>query len=912
MRPGENGPRPAPAFRFPWRSAGQSERDFAEELAFHREMRFAELTRNGMSPDDAHATIDRETGDVDGARSAIAIADRTTHSIQQRRHVMGQLGQEVTHVVRRLRRARGFAFVATLTLALGIGASVLMFNVVAAVLLAPLPYADAGRVMMVWQFIPSLPVGDRLEPIGGRQFKEMQQSVRSFESVTGFRARALNLGAGADVERVNGIEATGDFFTTLGVRPELGRYFTRADETPQTTRAVVISDGLWRRRFGAERGVIGRVIDLNAEPFVVVAVAPPGFAFPRGAEMPASFAFPERADAWIPIAPPIGGPDDLAIAARLRRGATIGAARAELDGVRDAMLRLYPQAKGFFGMLAVPLRTQLVGQSERLLLSLLGAVALLLVISCVNAAQLQLAQLQRRRRDLAVRAALGAPSWRVMGGCVLEVSALAIVAAAVGTGLAVVGFDMVRAEFADKFPLLGNATFEFRSVGVAFAATMLVGLVAGLGPALSGASVPLIETLRRGSRGGGGGHGTERARRVLIVVEVTLAVVLVALAGLLGKSLTRQLTTDLGFTAPEGLTFEVTLPTNRYPERQGPTYMEHPAGVAFITGVLDRIRAIPGVEAAAMGKPLPLSGSQEWTVLWAEGVPPSTSASLQGADYTFASGDMFRALGTTLVAGRDFASSDRVDGPQVVIVNRAMAQWLWPGQSALDKRIKLGGPRSTAPWMTVIGVANDLRRYALTDTTRPEMIVPYTQKPYPTFSTLQFVVRSTLAPAQLMPEIQRAIAQVDPSVPASRVRTMEDLVSDASTSARFAAGFMAAFAGAALFLAMIGLYGVIAYSVLQRNQELGVRRALGASTGQIVRLVAREAGTLGALGVVAGTVIALGAGFAMRSMLYGVSAFDVPTIVGTVIVLGVSAMAACVVPAWRATRVEPKVALEEN
>jgi ABC-type antimicrobial peptide transport system permease subunit len=273
---------------------------------------------------------------------------------------------------------------------------------------------------------------------------------------------------------------------------------------------------------------------------------------------------------------------------------------------------------------------------------------------------------------------------------------------------------------------------------------------------------------------------------------------------------------------------------------------------------------------------------------------------------------MFRALGTTLVAGRDFTSSDREDGPQVVIVNRAMAQWLWPGRSALDKRIKLGGPTSRAPWMTVIGVASDLRRYALTDTTRPEMIVPYTQKPYPTFSTLQFAVRSRRPASQLMPEIQRAIAQVDPSVPASRVRTMEDLVSDASTSARFAAGFMAAFAGSALFLAMIGLYGVIAYSVLQRHQELGVRRALGASTAQIVQLVAREAGLLGAIGVAAGTVVALGAGVAMRSMLYGVSAFDAPTLAGTVVVLGAAAMAACVVPAWRATRVEPRVALEER
>ena len=902
---------PRPVFRFPWRRPRQSEHDFDEELAFHREMRLAELTRNGMSLDEARAVVERETGDIDEARGAIAAADRSTHASRQRRLFVQQLGQEAAHTLRRLRGERGFALVAASTLALGLGAFALMFNIVAAVLFAPLPYADAGRVLMVWQFIPSLPVGDRLEPIGGQQFVAMRTGVSSFASLAGFRARALNLVTGSNVERLNGIEATGDFFTVLGVRPELGRYFTRADETPQGDRPVVISDGLWRRRFGADRGIIGHIIELNDQPFVVVAVAQPGFAFPRGAEMPASFAFPARTDAWIPIAPPRGGPEDLAIAARLRPGATLDAARAELDGVRDAMLRQYPQAKGFFGTLSVPLRTQLVGQSRKLLLSLLGAVALLLVISCVNAAQLQLAQLQRRRRDIAVRAALGAPAWRMMFGCVLEVLTVAVVAAGAGTGLAVLGFRLLTARLADRFPLLAGASFEFRTLAVAVAATILVGLCAGLGPALAGGRVPLVETLRRAGRGLGVG-GTERLRRALIVVELTLAVALVGLAGLMGKSLSHELSAELGFTAPEGLTFEVTLPINRYPERQGPTYMEHPAGVAFITAVLDRVRAIPGVEAAAMGKPLPLSGSQEWSVFSAEGVPQPSSGVQPGADYTFASGDMFRALGSSLVAGRDFTSSDREDGVQVVIVNQAMAKWRWPGQPALGKRIKLGGAASRAPWMTVVGVATDLRRYALTDTTRPEMIVPYTQKPYPTFSTLQFAIRSKRSAAQLAPEIRRAIAQVDPSVPASNMRTLDELIGDASTSARFAADIMAAFGGSALFLAMIGLYGVIAYSVLQRSQELGLRRALGASTAQIVGLVASEAGVLGAVGAIVGTLVAIGAGFAVRSLLYGVSAFDGTTLAGAVGVLGAAAVVACVIPAWRATRIEPRVALEER
>jgi putative ABC transport system permease protein len=388
--------------------------------------------------------------------------------------------------------------------------------------------------------------------------------------------------------------------------------------------------------------------------------------------------------------------------------------------------------------------------------------------------------------------------------------------------------------------------------------------------------------------------------------------VLVALAGLMGKSLSRQLSAELGFTAPNGLTFELTLPRNRYPERQGPTYMEHASGAQFIAAALDHIRAIPGVDAAAMGKPLPLSGSQEWTVFSAENRQQPANGPIIGADYTVASGDMFRALGTPVIAGRDFNSTDREDGLPVVIVNRSMEKWLWPDASAVGKRIRLGGATSGAPWMTVVGVAADVRRYALTDTTRPEMIVPYTQKPYPTFSTLQFVVRSALPPARLAPEIQRAVAQVDPMVPISRVRTIEDLIGESSTSARFAARFMAAFGASALFLAMIGLYGVVAYSVLQRRQEFGVRRALGASGAQIVGLVAREATTLTIAGVAIGTVVALVAGFGIRSLLYGVASYDFMTLGGTIAVLGAAGLLASVAPAWRASQVEPRTALEEQ
>jgi putative ABC transport system permease protein len=507
---------------------------------------------------------------------------------------------------------------------------------------------------------------------------------------------------------------------------------------------------------------------------------------------------------------------------------------------------------------------------------------------------------------------LGAPVWRLVFGCVAEVLAIGAIAGAAGTFAALSGFRVLREQLSDKFPLLSGAAFDARTGIVALAATIVVGLAAGLGAAFVGSRVPLSETLRRGGRGLGGAAGAERLRRMLIIAEVTMAVVLVALAGLMGKSLTRQLNSELGFSAPHGLTFEVTLPSIRYPERQGPTYMEHSAGARFIARVLDGIRAIPGVDAAAMGKPLPLSGSQEWSVFSAEGQlrPPNTP--IPGADYTFASNDMFRALGTPIIAGRDFDATDRADGLPVVIVNRAMEKWLWSGASGVGKRIKLGGATSGAPWMTVIGVAANLKRYALTDTTRPEMIVPYTQRPYPTFSTLQFVIRSSLPVRVLVPEIQRAVARADPAIPVSRVRTIEDLVAESSAGARFAARFMTAFGASALFLAMIGLYGVIAYSVLQRRQEFGVRRALGASPGRIMGLVAREATVLTIAGLAIGTFVAAGAGFAMRSLLYGVASYDVATLAASAVVVAAAGLGASVAPALRASRVELRTALEEG
>jgi putative ABC transport system permease protein len=856
---------PRRVFSLPRRSARRIRDDFERELAFHIDMRVAELVERGIDGAEARRIASAECGDLDDARRYVGAIDTATETAVHRRLTMDGIVQEAVSAARRLRRARGFTVTAVLTLSLGIAACALMLNIVSGVLLAPLPFRDAGQVAMIWGYMPSIDLGYSEQPLFGRYVTTIRDNVTAFSAVAAFRARAFNLGDIALPERLDGIEATGDFFQAMGVSAEAGRFFARANETPGSDRVVVISDGLWRRRFGGDRGIVGRTINLNAEPYTVIGVAPPGFAFPRGAEMPADFEFPAKSDLWVPLRPPANGPSDLALVGRIRPGVTLDAARTDLRRIEGIEERLIPQGKGSFGTQLVALRTQVVGKTEPMLLSLMAAVALLLLLACVNIAQLQLAQLQRRRRELAIRSALGASHGRLAAAFVTEVLLVTTAAGVIGTTLVWAGMRLVQVYGTDRLPRLTDTAFDARSALAALCATALAAMAAALLPAWVARRSPLTDALRSGGRGLVGGSVPARARQALIVAELTLSVVLVASAGLLARSLSHQLRSATGFSAPNGLTFEVTLPPVRYAEQQFRTYMEHPAAVQFFTAALERLRAVPGVQAAAIGKPLPLSGAQEATVFTPEGAPPpATPAQTPVAEYTVASSQMFQALGTTMIAGRDFDATDHENTLPVVIVNQSMAKWLWPGQSAIGKRIHVGLYDMNPPWMTVIGVAADLKRYSLTESPRPEMIVPYTQKPYPSFSTMQFVVRSTTPVAQLLPALRGAIAGVDPGIPVSRVRTIGDLVAETSATARFATAVMSAFGVSALLLAMVGLYGVIAYGVQQRRQEFGIRRALGAAPRQIVRQVVIEGLRLAAIGVVAGTLLSVVAGRVLR------------------------------------------------
>ena len=828
---------------------------------------------------------------------------------------MGNVARNLHHAARRLRRAPVFTITSVLTLTMGIGACALMMSLVSTILLKRLPYGQPDRLEMIWGNYPDANLGFREQPTHGAVFSIIRDNTEAFESIAAFRGASFNLGDATNPVRLDGVQATGEFFQVLGVTPHIGRFFERANETPGSDHVVVLSDAAWRRRFAADPRIIGHIITLNAEPYTVIGVAARGFAFPRGSEMPGDFQFAAVPDVWVPLKPPTGGITDLAIVGRLRAGVTHVAARQDMDRVMAVVRRAVPVIKNSRpDETLVPLREQLVGGVESMLVSLLVGVVLVLVIACVNTAQLLLAQLQMRRRELAIRGALGASTQRLAGEVLTDVLMLVTVGGATGLVAGVLGVKLLRTYAADHLPRASELTFDtqsaFAALGVIALATIMVSIV----PMRLGSRVQLMETLRSGGRGAGLRGISLKARRALVVGELAGSLVLVTTAGLLVRSLSHQLNAKLGFDAVHGVTFDVSLPPLSYPERPFSTGMEHAAAVRFLSVALDNIRALPGVTAAGIGKPLPLSGAQQATVFTPEGelLPLQPDAISPIAQYSVSSADMIRALGTSIITGRDFSSLDGAGSPAVVIVNESMARWLWPGKKAIGKRIRVGRLDQTAwPWMTVIGVVANMKRYSLTETPQPEMILPYTQNPYLTFGTMQFVIRSNLETSALLTAVKRAIAAADPTIPVAHVRTIEDLVATSASNARFATRFMAAFGAVALVLTIVGVYGVIGYSVEGRRQEFGVRRALGAGPREILQLILGECLGLTGVGIALGFALTVVAGLGMRSLLFDVSPFDPITLMGSILVIATATIVASLIPAASAARVEPRAALED-
>jgi predicted permease len=871
------------------------EAELDEELRSHLELTIEQNIARGATPEEARRQALIEIGGVEQVKEEC----RDTRGW----NFFEDTWRDVWYGARMLRKSPGFAIVAVLTLALGIGANAAIFSVIEAVLLRPLPYKDPGRIAMIWNVLPPQARADiALAPWGEGMLHEFHQA-HSLEAIAAFKEYSFNLTGTGQPNQVDGIRASAELFRVLGVQPELGHTFTKEEDRPDNDHYVVLSDGLWRQMFGGDPHLIGKTIRIDSEPYVVLGVMPPNFEFPLGAEMPPNFGFSAKPALWTPLglpAVPRRGPSELAVMGKLKAGVTIGQATADFALIENGLERKFPGSKGWLHALLVPLRTQAVGGARLGLLTLMAAVVFLLLITCANVSNLLLVRAIGRGQELSLRAALGAGRARIARQLFTESLLLALAGTVCGIGLAWAGLRVIVSLAASRVPRIAGAHVDPTLFGYSLLLACGVTLLFGTFPAWRASRVNLADALKAGPKSSGG-SAARRMQTWLVVAEVALSVVLLAGSGLLIRSFLRLLEVNPGFHAARALTFEVSLPKQDYPNYESMT--------AVYRRIVEHLARIPSVEAAALGN-LPMTGTDDQTAFIVEGAPPLSPEHVPIAEYVIAGPNYFRSLGIPIRRGRGFRETDTEHSQPVVVLNETMAERLWPGQDPIGKRIRMSAPGF--PWLTVVGVVANVNLYSLGDSARLEMFVPYTQKPYPSMRSMQFVVRTAESPAATLTSVRAAVATVDANLPVAQVRTVREIVQGTLTPARFSMLLLTAFGALALILAAIGIYGVLSHQVAAQTREIGIRLAIGASPGSVLKMEFRRGMTLVIIGAVAGTALALALARVMRSLLFGITQNDPVSYLAAVLALAAAAALACYVPARRAMRVDPIVALRSE
>jgi predicted permease len=812
---------------------------------------------------------------------------------------MRTLLQDLRFGVRTLLKSPGFALVAVVTLALGIGANTAIFSVVNGLLLRPLPYADSERLAIIWTHSPGANVAQDWPSPG--QFSAVRSQTSVFESMALARGMSYNLAGESGAERVGGVQVSSEMFPLLGARPQLGRVFLPEEDAPGRPQTVVLSHGLWQRRFGGDPSVVGRSLTLNGQSYAVVGVMPADFQL--GYEVMPTVGAVQQPDVLLPL--PLSaermesqGDENYNVVARLKPGATFQQARAELDLAARRLAQQFPETytQGrAFSFSVRPLLEQVVGDVRPALLVLLGAVGFVLLIACANVANLLLARAAVREKEMAVRTAIGAGRWRIVRQLLTESLALSLVGGALGLLVAFWGLDALRALAPGNIPRLQNVALDGRVLLFTSAVTMLTGVLFGLAPALRGSRVNLGETLKEGGRSLVGGGG-QRLRSALVVSEVALSLVLLVGAGLLIRSFMRVQQVEPGFDAGGVVSMRLSVAGTPYQgERSG----------EFFRQLLERARSLPGVESAGAASIIPLAGGIGWGSITVEGYVPTTGQDVIQADQRTAGAGYFETMRVPLKGGRYFDERDTGEAPGVVIVDENMARTYWPGRDAVGGRLKVGDG-DDSPWLTVVGVVGGVKQYALDTDSRVAVYFPHGQRPS---GTMYVLARTSADPEALAAALAREARAVEPNVPVFDVKTMEQRLSESLARRRFAMTALGLFALVALVLAAIGIYGVTSYSVAQRTREIGVRVALGARRRDVLGLVLRRAMLLVLAGIAAGLAGALALTRVLGSLLYGVSAADPTTYGAIALLLAAAALLACYVPARRATKVDPMEAL---
>ena len=819
---------------------------------------------------------------------------------------MDRLRHDLRFALRGLLRRPGFTAVVVLTLALGIGANSAIFSVVNGVLLRPLPYDRPGAVATLWVRWPGNPQGELSQP----EYWDLREQSRSFTRLAAYASGSLTLTGSGDPERLRTGFMSGDALPLVGVAPARGRAFTPDDDRPGAPVTVLLSDGLWRRRFGADPGVVGQKVILDDQPTTIVGVMPPGFQLPThyaGAGM----------EIWAPLQldPSIDRSERgwhwVNVMARLRPGVNIASASLEVGALARRMRDTYPdEYKPTFGGFAVIAADDLVGEVRPAILVLLGAVGLLLLIACANVAGLLLARAEARQREIAVRTALGAGAGRLVRQLLTESVVLALAGGAFGALLADWGVRALVAAAPPTLPRLEAVGTDGWVLGFTLVVSLVTGILFGLVPALQASRPDLTAALAEGGRSGSSA-GRQRFRRGLVVAQIALALMLVTSAGLLIRSFVRMRGVDPGFDPSHLLTAEVELSSVRY---------DTSAKIrAFYSELVHRLQTLPGVRSAAAVRALPMTGRLEigdWSfVVEGRHANPPVPADRINADWQALTPGYFETLRIPVLRGRGIEEQDRTDATPVVVINRTLARQAWPGEDPIGRRILLGGGDVDSVWRTVVGIVGDVRHRGLTATPRPEMYLPHAQFPAGTGTaqrTLRIVLRSQGDPAALAGPLRAALAELDPAVPLVDVQTMEQALGAWAAERRLTMILVAAFAALALALGAVGVYGVMAHLVVQRTREIGIRIALGAVPREILALVIGQGAWLAVAGVALGVAGALVASRLLGGLLFEVTPTDPATYAGTALtLLGVAAIAA-LVPALRATRTDPVEALRSE
>jgi putative ABC transport system permease protein len=879
------------------------ERDLEDEVAFHLAMREADLRADGVPDPAAREMARRRFGNV-------------TYLKEQTRDMwlfpsLESISQDVRFALRTLRKSPGFTLVAVLALAIGIGGNTAIFSLVDAVRARALPYQEPERLVQLWGNVQRA----RVERRGTSypDYADWRAQATSFEEMAAFDGVTMTLFTTEEPERLSVELVSPGYFSILSVAPARGRTIRpEEDVVGNPANVVVLSDGLWKRRFGSDPAIIGKQITLNTRVCTVIGIMAPGFkGLTDTAEVWAPFAFTGSAQAMANR-----GSRGFAPVAKLKKGVSLAAAQSEMDAIARRLEAAYPQTNEKRGVEVSPLDVELVGALRPALLMLMAAVAFVLLIACANVANLLMTRSEARRREIAVRTALGAGRGRLLRQLITESCVLTFIGAAVGLLLAQASIGALLASSPVTFPSFVAPTLDLRVAAFTIGVSLACGILVGLAPGLQAKAVDLSNTLKEAARGSGGKR-SQQVRGALVIAEVSMAVVLLIGAGLMIRSVRNLMALDPGFNPSSVLTLRVNIPRATAPSpaavpapaAQGGAPGTPPAPPPLVVqarSLVQRVRAVPGVVAATLSNDLPLDGSAGAVFYTAEGQPAVNAQNIPRAYIHAVSPDFFATLGIPLTQGRTFMDNELIPQATAVIVSDQVVKRFWPGQDPIGKRIKFGAVDSNNPWLSIVGVAGDVKYRGLPEnpTKDPDVYTPFVDRNM----VAAIGVRTAGPPTAVASAVRSAIRAADPSITVYSVRSMDELIGNQTAQSRFIMWLMGAFAAIALSLAVIGIYGVMSYVVAQRTREIGVRLALGAAGGDILRLVVGNGARLIAVGIVVGVSAALMLERLVSTLLFGVTALDAAAAIAVAVLAGV-ALVACYVPALRATRVSPITAL---